>query len=268
MSASKVWIAGMAATGWLVAASTRAHDTWMVPDRFACGVGEEVTLALTSGMEFPKNDHAVGADRVEAVWVRSGGEVAEGAELTAASDHLAVRTALPRPGVAAIGLSSQQREITLTPEQVEEYFAEIEASPAVRSAWAASGSAEWRESYRKHAVSHVRVGESGGDLSFREPLGLALEIVPLADPTALRAGDHLEVQVFFAGSALAEISLGLVAEGGKAVASATTDGEGRAHLAMPSAGRWMIRGTHIRPPGAADEPWASDFATLTLQAAP
>jgi uncharacterized GH25 family protein len=250
------------------ATTASAHDTWMVPDRFACAAGEEVTLALTSGMEFPKNDHAVEADRVAVVRVRSGDEVAEGAELAAAGDHLAVRVALAQAGVAAVGVSSKEREITLTPAEVEEYFAEIQPSESVRSAWAASGASEWRESYRKHAVSHVRVGEGAGDASFNEPLGLALEIVPQADPTGLQAGSHLAVQVLLAGEPLAGLALDLVAEGGKAMASATTDGEGRAHVAVPSAGRWMIRGTYVRPPASAGGTWDSDFATLTFQALP
>jgi uncharacterized GH25 family protein len=258
----------VAALAVALAAPAAAHDTWMVPDRFACAAGEAVTLALTSGMEFPRNDHAVGADRLEAVRVRSGGEMVKGAQLAAEADHLAVRVTLPRPGVAAIGVSSKPREITLTPEQVEEYFAEIQPGEDVRAAWAASGSTEWRESYRKHAVSHVRVGDPGLDASFAQPLGLGLEVVPQADPTSLHAGNHLPVQVLFGGAPLAGLALGLVGEGGAQAASAVTDGDGHAHLAVPSAGRWMVRGTHVRPPASAGGAWESDFATLTFQAQP
>ena len=41
----------------------------------------------------------------------------------------------------------------------------------------------------------VRVGESGADRSWEQPVGIALEIVPAKDPTALRAGDELTVRL-------------------------------------------------------------------------
>jgi len=41
----------------------------------------------------------------------------------------------------------------------------------------------WREQYRKHAKAFLRVGEAlGAPSSWREPVGLELEIVPEGDP--------------------------------------------------------------------------------------
>jgi uncharacterized GH25 family protein len=47
----------------------------------------------------------------------------------------------------------------------------------------------------KLAKTFVRVGQPTADQSWREPVGLALEIVPLADPTTLLVGSELSVRV-------------------------------------------------------------------------
>jgi uncharacterized GH25 family protein len=48
----------------------------------------------------------------------------------------------------------------------------------------------WRETYVKLAKTFVRVGQPTADQSWREPVGLALEIVPLADPSTLLVGSR------------------------------------------------------------------------------
>jgi len=70
--------------------------------------------------------------------------------------------------------------LSLTPAQVEEYIAEIGASEQVRARW--QRQQRWRETYAKLAKSYVGFGDTAGDLSWREPVGLELEIVPLDDP--------------------------------------------------------------------------------------
>src|SRR5204863_8823967 len=60
---------------WILLAtgSVFAHDTWIVPDRFAAKRGQPITLDMTSGMGFPALDYAIKPDRVGRAFARLGG---------------------------------------------------------------------------------------------------------------------------------------------------------------------------------------------------
>lgn len=239
-----------------------AHDTWILPQRFEAQPGEVVTVEMTSGMEFPKNDQAVTPDRLERQAVRLAGSTAP-LELAGSEDkHLALSAPLATTGIAALAVSSKPREIELKPKQVPEYLDEIGAGSELREQWTKLGRDRFHETYRKHATSFVRVGDPGEDRSWADPQGLALEIVPLADPTRAAAG-AFPVRVLFDGAPLAGLRLGAVCEEGPAESHAMTDADGRAELAL-AGGRCLLRGVYLRPSQGGPTEWVSDFATLTL----
>lgn len=72
--------------------------------------------------------------------------------------------------------------------------------------------------------------------TFAKPLGLDLEIVPLADPAGLRAGDRLPVQVLLKGQPLADANLVADIFLGHDVKAKTvkTDKDGKAAVTVPS----------------------------------
>jgi len=247
----------------------RAHDTWILPSRFRAPVGTTVTVTATSGMAFPAVESPIGAERIAIFRSRLAGQTGElKVQPSPGADRLDLPVELASPGIAAVGLSTRPREIRLKPSEVEEYLAEIGAPDELAAAWRASGKKEWVESYRKHATTFVRVGEPYSDTSFREPLGLVLELVPRADPTLLRPGQALGVQVLFRGRPLAGLVVTLVAEGGAPVATATSAEDGSLSLPLPSPGRWLLRATHLRAPERTGGPWVSDFATLAVRVEP
>jgi hypothetical protein len=92
-----------------------------------------------------------------------------------------------------------------------------------------------------YAKAVVRVGEAT-DESWREPVGLGLEIVPLADPTRLRAGGALAVRVLEDGRPLAGLPLRAI-RSGRTPSSVTTDASGEATLALDAGGPWLIAGS-------------------------
>ena len=246
----------------LGAGRAAAHDTWILPERFQVPSGETVTVAMTSGMEFPENDVAVATDRLERRTVRLAGETAELAALEQ-EGFLALSAPLTEEGIAAVAVSSKPREIELTPGQAAEYLAEIGARPEVHKGWKELDAESFHETYAKHATSFVRVGDPAADRSWADSQGLTLEIVPLADPTRAAAGPF-PVRVLFDGAPLPGLHLAAICEGRSGETHATTDSDGRAELEL-AAGRCLVKGVHLRrwEDGATD--WRSDFATLTLE---
>ena len=92
--------------------------------------------------------------------------------------------------------------------------------------------------------------------------------MPEQGPTALRVGERLTVRVLKQNKPLAGFVLGAVAEGDKKGLLKTTDADGRVTFTLARAGRWLLRGTELRPSRSADTDWDSDFVTLTFAVRP
>lgn len=247
-------------------APASAHDTWLIPVQFKIGPGETATFDLTSGMAFPALDVGPKRERIQAVMCRLSGRTFELKDFEAAPNSLRIKGAFPKPGIAAVWVQSPPREIELRRDQVQEYLDEIDAPQTVRQQWAVSREPKrWRESYSKHSKTFVRVGDATADTSWREPVGMLLEIVPEKDPTALRAGDDFPVRVLKDGKPVADFSLGIVAEGETKGTIQKTDSAGRVSFTLEKAGRRLLRGTDLRKSTTKDIDWESDFTTLTME---
>ena len=240
-----------------------AHDTWLLPDRWRVAVGEAQGFTLTSGMAFPAPETAVKADRLAARSLRLAGQ--KTALDPGASDralHLSAGT--KGEGVAVAWITTRERSLTLTPKQVEEYLAEIGATEAVGPAWKKSGQTAWRETYVKLAKTFVRVG-GADDRSWAEPVGLALELVPTSDPTRLKVGDTLGLNLVSKGQPLPDFAVGVVPAPPAQARLLRTDAQGRLSVTLDRSGPLMFRVTLIRPSSARPGEWESAFTTLTLE---
>jgi uncharacterized GH25 family protein len=258
--------AGLLAVALGAAAPLFAHDTWLLPVRFALPAGTAVEADLTSGMDFPRPESAVKPDRLVTTGLRVAGRTIPLVPGRAGTAALRLSATAAGPGVGALWVATRPRTLSLTPSQVEEYIAEIGASEQVRARW--QRQQRWRETYAKLAKSYVGFGDTAGDLSWREPVGLELEIVPLDDPTSLRAGDPIRSRVLRDGKPLAGFVVSAVAAGGHAPVMGTTAPDGSIAFTADRPGPWLLRGTLIEESTAADADWKSLFATLTLQVRP
>lgn len=244
-----------------------AHDTWLLPDHFEVAPKQSVTLDLTSGMAFPALETGPKRERVEAAFCRLAGRTVDLADITAGPKSLVFKSDLPEPGLAAFWVKLPPKSIDLKPEQVAEYLEEIDASGEVKKQWAeAKEPRRWRESYSKHTKTFVRVGEAPpGDRSWAEPVGIALEIVPEKDPTALLAGEEFAVRVLKNGKPFADFPLNALAAGETKGETRKTDSAGRVAFRLGKAGACLLRGTDVRKSTLGDADWESDFTTLTIE---
>ena len=174
-----------------------------------------------------------------------------------------------------MGIELQPTTLVLEPRLIDEYLGEIDASDAIRATWKSLGDKQkWTESYTKHAMTFVRIAPAKtdsawiADKSWTRPLGLALEIVPERDPTALRAGDTLVVRVLRRGVPVAGFSVGAIREGRSKATFFHTDAAGRAAVIVDADGRWLLNGTSLRRSTTGATVWESDFVTATVHVAP
>jgi uncharacterized GH25 family protein len=263
MSSARIVGAAVSVGLWLGVSPAIAHDTWLLPARFALPTGATVEADLTSGMAFPRLESAVAADRLVATGLRVAGRRAPLTPLRSGPAALRLSAAAAAPGVAVLWVATRPRTLSLTPGQVEEYLPEIGASESVVARWRRQK--RWRETYSKLAKSFVRVGEAGADRSWDEPVGLELEIVPLDDPTALVAGSELRLRVLRSGRPLAGFAVSAVAAGAHASpVMRSTAGDGTVAFRLERPGAWLLRGTLIEESRAPDADWQSLFTTLTV----
>lgn len=249
----------------LTASSARAHDTWLIPDHFKTAPKTSVTLYLTSGMAFPALETGPKRARVQAAKCRLAGETFDIAEISEEPKSLRFVTDVPAPGLATFWVKFPPKEIELKPEQVHEYLEEIGASAALLTQWEEMKPPRWRELYSKHQKTFVRVGTPPAeDQSWKEPVGVALEIVPQQDPTAVKVGGEFAVRVLKDGKPFPDFPLNAVAGGEGKGDTRKTDAEGRVSFPVQKAGAWLLRGTEVRKSSKPEADWESDFTTLTI----
>ncbi len=252
----------------LLSGTAIPHDTWLLPDRFQVSPGQRVTLDLTSGMAFPELETGPKRERVESAQCRLAGRTFDISDISAGPKSLRFKTEVHDSGVASFWVKLPPKSIELKPDQVEEYLEEIDAPSPIRKAWTEMEPKRWRELYSKHQKTFVRVGEAPpADRSWTEPAGIALEIVPEKDPTALREGDEFPVRVLKNGAPFAGFALNAVAGGATKGETRTTDAAGRAVFKLDKAGPWLLRGTDVRKLEKPEADWESDFTTLTVEVA-
>lgn len=253
----------------VIVSSAHAHDTWLLPDHFETAPKSKVMLDLTSGMAFPALETGPKRARVQAAKCRLAGETFDIIEITEGPQSLRFVTEVPAPGIATFWVKFPPKEIELKPEQVHEYLEEIGASAALLKEWSEMKPPRWRELYSKHQKTFVRVGTpTADDQSWKEPVGVALEIVPEQDPTALKAGGEFAVLVLKNGKPFPDFPLNAVAEGESKGETRKTDAEGRVSFSMKKAGPWLLRGTEVRKSPKPEADWESDFTTLTVDVKP
>jgi uncharacterized GH25 family protein len=122
-----------------------------------------------------------------------------------------------------------------------------------------------RERYRRYLKALLHVGAATE--AWRKTFAQQLEIVPLANPTALKLGDTLTVKVLFEGKPLPAAPLfayGKAANGTKKQ-SLKTGKDGTAAVRLDTAGPYLVRLVHMRRcAGDPKADWESFWAAWTF----
>lgn len=261
------WMA-LVALGLLVGRPAEAHETWLMPPAFRAAAGAPLDVVLTTGSQFPQAEFNTASDDVVYARLRQGDRTTDLTERKTEPKHLALRTPALAARTAVIYALLPPAEVTLSLTQVAQYFDEIAAPARVRSQWASQrrSGATWVESFTKQARTCVQVGTTV-DEGCQRAVGLPLEIVPLATPFGLRAGDALRVRLLWQGKPLADTAVGVMTEPSADRRFAVTDAQGVASVPLDRAGRTAVFAVHLRALPAAGQ-WQSDFTTLTLLVEP
>lgn len=253
--------AGALAILWSGAAA--AHMPYVAPSLFDVGKREKVTIdaAFTEDVYRPEiamNDapfEVTGPD----------GATVKLAAPARFADKVVVEATLPVDGIYR--LSSGQRLGRMNRMYRDgadwKILAEGEAPP--------TGVAALQVRSATLADAYVLRGKpaAAGALKAR---GVALEIHPLGDPTAIGAGEAVPVEILFHGKPLAGASVSIFREAGfydgrKSLGDVTSGVDGRLSVTPPDAGRYLLLVRHRdTAPAGANAPYYSYTVTLAFEA--
>jgi uncharacterized GH25 family protein len=253
---------------FLLATSALAHDYWLEPESFFVAAGEAVAVRLHVGEKLTSEEERPFQKKptvkFQLLWADDALDLAA----LGREDKTPVARVTPKaPGTYLIALERDARLIKLDAKKFNDYLAE-EGLDAILEQRRKAGEdkAEGRERYRRYLKAIIQAGDKRDD-TYKRLLGQKLEIVPRANPGALKAGDALAVRVLFDGKPLAGARLAAhVRAGGKVTTqTATTSKEGEATVKLDRAGTWLVRLVHMRR--AADDKeadWESFWASCSF----
>ena len=187
-------------------ARSLGHDFWMVPSTFRPASNTPVQIDLRIGDDlpgeaFPRNERII--ERF-AVW-SGGDEKVEPQPVVGRDGQLpAGLVRLAAPGEYVIGYRSKPSAVDLEAEKFEKYLNGVGLEKIVKArADAGKSKARGKEMFSRCAKCIVRTSDAievGGVKGFDRVIGQTLELVPLSDPTALKAGETLTLRLLYKGA--------------------------------------------------------------------
>lgn len=259
--------AGWALALALLAGPAQAHDFWIQPQTFRGTAGAQVPLTLQVGDGPDRSRSALPLRRIIRFDVVGPDGAARDAKaslsLGGPSADGVVKLAGGGVHVLVLATDSGGRS-RLPAAKFEAYLRDEGLTPAIEArAKAGQAGRDGDERYSRAAKALVLAGE-GGAAAMR-PVGLPLEITPLANPYA--RPDRLPVRVTYEGRPLAGalVKLTNLADDAKPAAELRTDAAGEASFAMPAKGDWRLAVVWTKPLGPdEDADFETTFSSLTF----
>lgn len=252
----------------LAAMPLSAHDFWLAAENWRPAAGAPVTITAGVGEKFPTRTSFRSRDNWLAEWrvIGAAGDVAVTKDFRRKELMMTTDVALPSPGAyLGVALVTAQT-IEMKGPEFTDYLKE-EGLEDIIAARKTAGEAEktTKERYARYAKIAIRTG-SGAAAHVTRPVGMRAEFVPATDPTAIKAGSPLTVQLLAEGKPVVGAMVSAVSEG-QAI-RAKTDAQGRATFTLDRDGGWLIKTVHmVRMAQPAEAEWESYWVTLAFHTA-
>lgn len=237
----------------LLAVPALAHDMWITVDKPQ--LNQPAHILVGYGHAFPDNEGTEADKLMPAYLVGPKGRVE-----CKAGDKLDFVSLAPLTEGSYLAVSGRQAQwYTKSPEgsQDKPKNQVPGATQCIRSV--------------KYAKAIINLGQTPGDVS--QPVGQNLEIVPLANPGAIKAGGELPIQVLFEGKPLGDCQIfatfaGFSKESNVFAFAARTDKAGKATVKAWHPGQWLVLAKHETPfsnPAECDKFYHSAALTFDLK---
>lgn len=248
-----------------------AHDFYLIPELSEPAAGATIRLALHVSEVFPGDPIDWRADKTSEFFLQDAKGRLDLKDRVPEGKPLMPSVTLRAPGTTVIALVSQPGYIEIKAPEFQEYLKHEGHADILemRSRMGASG-APGRERYRRYVKTLVDAAGAGSDAALAN-LSLTIEIIPEAQPAAVRPGGKLPVRVLMEGMPLAGGQLcathaGFSKEHDAYAWCGHLDPQGRASVPITAGGWQIIRTTMMRPLAGDDRAdWVSYWSALTFE---
>jgi hypothetical protein len=249
----------------LAGARLSAHDFWLGAVDWAPAAGTPFRVTAGHGERFPTRE----VFRPARPWLADWGVLGADGVLPTFDEFFqhergfATDVAISTPG-AYLAVAVVFAQITeMAGWEFTDYLHEVGLDHVVAAREAAGLSQKpARERFLRYAKIALRNG-AGSATHLTRPVGTEAELVPMSDPTTIRPGDALTVQLLFRGNPVKGAAVTAVSLDGSV--TGRTDADGRTTLKIGSAGAWLIKTVHMEKTAPDDDiEWGSYWATLAF----
>lgn len=251
------------------AAIALAHDMFAKPERYFVAPSSETLVRLLNGT-FSKSENSIARPRVADVSVvgPAGRQRIDTSAWSAEGDTSTFRVRVGDAGTYVVGVSTRPNVIPLSAADFNLYLRE-DGIPDVLEARRRDGELNKpaRERYSKHVKTFLQAGTTRTD-HYATELGYPAEMVPLANPYALRVGDTLRVRTLVDGRPAANQ---YVLYGGRTATEARivqrsvrSGGDGVAHIPLRVRGTWYVKFINMAHTSGDTVDYESKWATITF----
>lgn len=254
-----------------ISSAAAAHSFWLQPEDASLEPGEEAAIAFKIGdVGDEAEDWGLYWERIASfrLYGPDGVTDQQGAVRTtrAGATGGAAVAAPSQPGTYVLAFESNPSFSDLEGARFDRYVANdgLKAIAEHRAAMQA-GEANGTELYARRAKTLLQVGEAA-TANVTEPIGQTLEIVPLANPFDLEAGDTLRVRVLWRGEPLEGATLAVARIGAEpAPMSLMTDAIGEAEVVLEAGPGYLLAVVWGVPaPNDARADYFTIFSSLTF----
>jgi uncharacterized GH25 family protein len=249
----------------LASASVSAHDFWLAAVHWTPALGEPITITAGLGERFPARTDF----QVRGPWLSEWRVIGPRGDIPVTNDFrqdglvMAMDVGLPAPGAYLAIATVAPLTIHMDAQEFTDYLQEegLHAIITARERLGETGTSA-KERYTRYAKVAFRNGNANG-LHLTRPINVEAEFVPFSDPTSVRVGDTLTLQLLLDGTALPHVTVSAVTEG--SATTTQTDENGAVTFRIDRAGAWMVKAIHmVRLPQPDFAEWESFWVTLAF----
>ena len=253
---------------FVFAARLAAHDLYLQPGSFYLDKPGEVNLEMRLTEDrFPGGPLKWRDDKTVQFKMLSP----SGKQDLRDSDGVNPTVTFEKPGTQQIGWEGSASYISIEPEIFEKYIT-LEGYKAVIEARKSPGASETygKERYSRFLKTYVQIGNKKTE-DYKKPLGFKIEIIPQTNPTNLKVGDELKVQILFEGKPLSMNRVMATYDKYSTIPedyaqTQETGADGMVRFKITHPGLWMIRTNRILPiKGDRQADWESFWSNITFQ---
>lgn len=259
-----------------LAASARAHDFWIQPERYRIAPDTPTALTLQVGHGADRQRSKIGAHRITRfAAIGADGRSIDLRERLHPGEASDGSFQLPAGGYMLVLETDARAQSHLPAIRFNDYLQAEGLTPALQHRQRSGRmQADGSENYSRRSKAIVRVGASDAMTPAQSrallsrPLGLPLEIVLDQDPYAQPRPSRLPLRVIYEGRTLAGalVKLTRLEDDAQPFATRYTDADGCADFAMPGPGRWLLNVIWTKPlPASSETDYETVFSSLSFE---